>query len=143
MIKWIASSRWSFDRNSACGSLETTTIGKMHSTLLYISFSVLSVAGVYDYSNYCLERLCETESQRESVRIVKSTRTFNLAEQILLKESSKKSLKHRMDSYRTANLVRRNSSKRSLMEVTANSLRRCGSTKSNLKCPSLGLHSIK
>ena len=117
----------------------------LHFIIYYIllSFSVLSVAGVYDYSNYCLERLCETESQRESVRIVKSTRTFNLAEQILLKESSKKSLKHRMDSYRTANLVRRNSSKRSLMEVTANSLRRCGSTKSNLKCPSLGLHSIK
>ena len=67
---------------------------------LYNSFSVLSVVGVYDYSNYCLERLCETESQRESVRLVKSTRTFNLAEKILLKESSKKSLKHRMDSYR-------------------------------------------
>ena len=61
-----------------------------------------------------------------------------MAEQILLKESSKKSLRHRMDSYRTANLARRNSSKRSLMEVTANSLRRCGSTKSNLKCPRMG-----
>ena len=45
-------------------------------------------------------------------------------------------------TYRTANLVRRNSSKRSLMEVTANSLRRCGSTKSNLKCPRMGFSSI-
>ena len=34
-IKWGASSWWSFRRNSAWGSIETTTIEKTHSTLLY------------------------------------------------------------------------------------------------------------
>ena len=32
-INWGASSRWSFGPNSACGSKETTTIGKTHPTL--------------------------------------------------------------------------------------------------------------
>ena len=32
-LKWGASSRWSFGPKSACGSIETMTIGKTHSTL--------------------------------------------------------------------------------------------------------------
>ena len=33
--KWGAGSRWSFGPNSACGSIETTTIRKTHYTLLF------------------------------------------------------------------------------------------------------------
>ena len=38
VLKWGASSRLSFDPNSAWGSIETTTIGKAHPTLHVIRF---------------------------------------------------------------------------------------------------------
>ena len=34
-IKWSASSRWSIDPNSGCGSIETMTSGKTHPTSLH------------------------------------------------------------------------------------------------------------
>ena len=37
-VKWDASSRWSFELNSACGSKELITIGKMQPTLFFQKF---------------------------------------------------------------------------------------------------------
>ena len=33
LLQWGVSSRWSFEPNSVCGSIETTTTGKTHPTL--------------------------------------------------------------------------------------------------------------
>ena len=44
--KWTARSRWSIRPISAWGSIETTTIGKMHPRLFYGAYSILYIGGV-------------------------------------------------------------------------------------------------
>ena len=46
MINWNACFRWSFGPNYTWGSIETTTIGKMHPRLFYGAYSMLYIGGV-------------------------------------------------------------------------------------------------
>ena len=47
-LKWGASSRWSFGSNSAWSSIETTTIGKTHPTLVAVTKGYPTLVAVGD-----------------------------------------------------------------------------------------------
>ena len=61
ILKWDASSRWSFGPNSARGSIETINIGKMQPTLIQSSFLEIGLA---DESVHFVSELDDKDSLR-------------------------------------------------------------------------------
>ena len=69
-IQVRASSRWSFRPNSAWSSIETTTIGKMHPTLVcrILSNKRSIVNGIYSFLNPIKYWICFIVAEKETKR---------------------------------------------------------------------------